>query len=95
MKYLKHKGLEITQSVSKSIKLTTTSINRNAAFCQLLEYMIEQKIPEAARIEQFIPIIKDRAKISVIDYLVFNQPLTQPISTYTDSEGDKYYGEVN
>jgi hypothetical protein len=45
-------------------------------------------------INAFVPMIKERAKISVSDYLDFNQPLTSPIQTVT-SETLKYYGEVN
>jgi hypothetical protein len=80
LKGLKHKGgLETTQSVFKSIKLTNT-INRNAAFWQLLQYLTDQKIHEADRIEDFVPIVEKRAHISLNDYLG-KQSLQLPIQT--------------
>ncbi len=60
---------------------------------QLLQYLTDQKIPEVARIKEFIPTIEKRAKISVSDHLG-KQPLTSPLQTKTDSNY-KYYGELN
>ncbi len=59
---------------------------------QLLQYMNEQKIPEVARINELIPTVEKRAKISVKDHLG-KQPLT-PLQTKTDSVR-KYCGELN
>ncbi len=54
--------------------------------------MTEQKIPEVARINEFIPTIEKRAKISVKDYL--GKGALTPLQTKTDSN-HKYYGEQN
>jgi hypothetical protein len=45
--------------------------------------MTDQKIPEVARIKEFIHIIEKRAKISVNDYLG-RDALHTPLNTYTD-----------
>jgi hypothetical protein len=60
---------------------------------QLLQYVSDQKIPEVARIKEFIPTIEKRAKISLNDYLG-KQPLTSPLQTETNSVYN-YYGELN
>ncbi len=60
---------------------------------QLLQYMTDQKIPEVARIKEFITTIEKRAKISVSDHLG-KQPLTSPLQTKI-YKGSKYYGELN
>ncbi len=60
---------------------------------QLLQFMTGQKIPEVARIKEFVPTIEKRAKISVSDHLG-KQPLTSLHQAKTESYG-KYYGEVN
>ncbi len=54
--------------------------------------MTDQKIPEVARIQEFIPTIEKRAKISVNDHLG-KQPLTLPLLSKTYHRG-KYYGEL-
>jgi hypothetical protein len=66
---------------------------------QLLQYLTDQKIPEVARIEEFIPIIEKRAKIgfwgkkiNVYDYLGKHQ--LKPLQTKTDLRY-KYYGELD
>ncbi len=56
--------------------------------------MTDQKIPEVAIINDLIPTIEKRAKISVSDHLG-KQPLTSPLQTKTFSNGNKYYGGVN
>ncbi len=54
--------------------------------------MTDQKIPEVARIQEFIPTIEKRAKISMHDHLG-KQPLTSlKTKTYLFS---KYYGELD
>ncbi len=60
---------------------------------QLLQYLTDQKIPEVARVKEFIATVEKRAKISVNDHLG-KQPLTSPLQTKTNSNF-KYYGEVN
>ncbi len=49
---------------------------------QLLQYLADQKIPEVARIKEFITTVEKRAKISVNDYLGFGA-LHTPLNTYT------------
>ncbi len=57
---------------------------------QLLQYLTDQKIPELARIKEFIPTVEKRAKISVNNYLGFGA-LHTPLNTKTGS-GYKYCG---
>ena len=47
-----------------------------------MQYLTDQKIPEVARINDLIPTIEKRAKISFYDYLG-KQPLTS-LKTITD-----------
>jgi hypothetical protein len=60
---------------------------------QLLQYLTDQKIPEVARIKEFIPTIEKRAKISVNEF-IGKQSLTSPLQKKTYSNS-KYYGELN
>ena len=60
---------------------------------QLLQYVTVQKIPEVARIKEFIPKVEKRAKISVNDHLGKGD-LTSPLQTKSET-WRKYYGEVN
>ncbi len=55
--------------------------------------MTDQKIPEAARIKEFIAIIEWRAKISVNAYL--GKAIPTPLQTKTYPDGEKYFGELN
>ena len=55
--------------------------------------MTDQKIPEVARIKDFIPTIEKRAKIS-LEYFLGKQPLTS-LQAKPGGFGRKYYGEVN
>ncbi len=71
-----------------------TGVNETTDFAltQLLQYMTDQKIPEVARINDFIPTIEKRSKISLNDHL--GKAIPTPIQTKTDWIG-KYYGELN
>ena len=64
----------------------------NFVLTQLLQYLTDQKIPEVERINDFIPTIEKRAKISMNDYLGKGE-LTSP-QTKTDLY-KKYYREFN
>jgi hypothetical protein len=56
---------------------------------QLLQYMTDQKIPEVARIKEYISIIEKRAKISVNDHL--GKAIPTPLQTKINSD-NKYFG---
>ena len=65
----------------------------NSALTQLLQYLIDQEIPEVARIYDLIPTVEMRAKISLNKYL--GKPILTPLQSKTYSNGSKYYGELN
>ena len=65
----------------------------DSAFTQLLQYLIDQEIPEVARIYDLIPTVEMRAKISLNKYL--GKPILTPLQSKTYSNGSKYYGELN
>jgi hypothetical protein len=58
----------------------------------LLQYLTDQKIPEVARIKDFIPTIEKRAKISFNAHL--GKGALKPLKTKTYPK-NKYYGELN
>jgi hypothetical protein len=55
--------------------------------------MTDQKIPEMARIEYFMPTIEKRARISGKKYL--GNDIPTPLQTKTNEKGYKYIGELN
>jgi hypothetical protein len=54
--------------------------------------LTDQKIPEVARINDLIPTIEKRAKISLKDFL--GKGALKPLKTKT-FPASKYYGELN
>ncbi len=59
---------------------------------QLLQYVTDQKIPEVARIQELIPTIEKRAKISLNIHLGKAIPTLIQTKTFSNY---KYYGELN